>query len=477
MQVLSVASEMYPLIKTGGLADVVGALPGALASHGVSMRTLVPGYPAVLAALENPQEVYRFPKLAGGSAVLRSGTAKGLDMFVLDAPHLFNRPGNPYLGADGKDWPDNALRFAAFSEVAAQLARGALGTYKADILHGHDWQAALAATHLRFGGGPKSLLTIHNIAFQGVFPPEIFAGLNLPAEAYALDGVEYYGNVSFMKGGLTSASAISTVSPTYAQEICTSAYGMGLEGLLQSRRADVTGIVNGIDDDIWNPETDPALKQAYSGKTLGNRAANKREIETRFGLERGDGIIHGIVSRLTWQKGLDIFASIIDGLVAAGARLAVVGTGEAGIEASFRAAAARHKGRVGLVTAYDEQLSHLVQAGCDTMLVPSRFEPCGLTQLYALRYGCIPVVARTGGLADTIIDANDAALGAGVATGVQFSPVDGMTLQAALMRTQKLYDRPEVWRAMQLRGMASDVSWSRSAQEYVSLYRTILARP
>ena len=476
MQVLSVTSELYPLIKTGGLADVTGALPAALAKHGVTMKTIVPGYPAVLAALENAQEVFRFPSLAGGAAVLRSGTAKGLQLFVLDAPHLFNRPGNPYLGQDGKDWPDNAMRFAAFADVAAQLARGSLGSYKADLLHGHDWQAGLAAAHLRYGGGPKSVLTIHNIAFQGIFPPEIFASLNLPAEAYAVNGVEYYGNVSFMKGGITSATAISTVSPTYAQEICTSAYGMGLEGLLQSRRADLTGIVNGIDDDVWNPETDAALKQNYSAKTLAKRVANKREIETRFELQQGNGIIHGIVSRLTWQKGLDLFVSLIDGLVASGNRLAVVGTGEAGIEASFRAAAARHKGRVGLVSAYDEQLSHLVQGGCDTMLVPSRFEPCGLTQLYALRYGCIPVVARTGGLADTIIDANDAALGAGVATGVQFSPVDGNTLQSAMMRTQRLYDQTETWRAMQLRGMASDVSWSRSAADYATLYQSVLAR-
>jgi starch synthase len=475
MQVLSVTSELYPLVKTGGLADVTGALPAALGKHGVTTRTIVPGYPAVLAVLEGAQEVHRFPQLGGGAAVLRSGRAGGLQVFVLDAPHLFNRPGNPYLGADGKDWPDNASRFACFAEVAAQLARGALGGYKADILHGHDWQAGLAAAYLRYGGGPKSALTIHNIAFQGVFPPEIFASLNLPPQAYALDGVEFYGNVSFLKGGISSASKITTVSPTYAQEICTAAFGMGLEGLLQSRRSDLTGIVNGIDDEVWDPATDKALTQTYTAKNLPQRVANKRAIESRFGLDAGDGMVHGIVSRLTWQKGLDVFASIIDDLVATGARLAVVGTGEAGIEAAFRAAAARHKGRVGMVSAYDEALSHLVQGGCDTMLVPSRFEPCGLTQLYALRYGCIPVVARTGGLADTIIDANDAALSAGVATGIQFSSVDGLSLQSALARSQRLFNQPQTWKAMQLRGMASDVSWSRSAADYADLYTSILA--
>ena len=476
MKVLSVAAEIYPLIKTGGLADVTGALPGALAPQGVEMTSLVPGYPAVLQALENPQELYRFDNLGGGYAVLRKGKAKGLDVIVLDAPHLFNRPGNPYLGPDGKDWPDNARRFAVFSEVAAELASGKLGAYSADLLHAHDWQAALACVYLRYRGGPKSLLTIHNIAFQGVFAPETFMSLNLPPEAYGLNGVEYYGNVSFLKGGLASADALSTVSPTYAQEICTANYGMGMEGLLQSRQASLVGIVNGIDDDVWNPATDMALPQRFDAKSIDKRKVNKREVERRFGLETGDGIIHGIVSRLTWQKGLDIFASLLDGVVEQGARVVVLGNGDAAIEQAFKVAAERHKGRVGVVTSYDEKLSHLVQGGADTMLVPSRFEPCGLTQLYGLRYGCVPLVARVGGLADTIIDANDAGLSAQVATGIQFIPVDGVTLQGALARVQDLYSQPAIWRGLQQRGMASDVSWTRSALAYANLYKHILSR-
>ena len=475
MKVLSVAAEIYPLVKTGGLADVAGALPAALAPKGIEMTSFVPGYPAVLAALENPQELYYFADLAGAPATLRSGKAKGLDIITLDAQHLFNRSGNPYLGPDGKDWPDNASRFAVFSEVAAELAKGSYGNYSAALLHGHDWQAALASAYLRYRGGPPSLLTIHNIAFQGVFAPEIFAALNLPPQAYAVDGVEYYGNVSFLKGGLASATALSTVSPTYAQEICTTNYGMGMEGLLQTRRNALSGIVNGIDDTVWNPATDSALKETYTAASLENRKANKRELERLFGLAEGDGIIHGIVSRLTWQKGLDIFASLIDDLVEQGARVAVLGNGEANIEQAFRAAAQRHKGRVGVVTAYNEKLSHLIQGGADTMLVPSRFEPCGLTQLYGLRYGCVPVVARVGGLADTIVDANDAGLAAGVATGIQFIPVDGITLQSALTRCHALYARPDIWRGLQQRGMASDVSWTRSATAYADLYNSILA--
>jgi starch synthase len=475
MKVLSVTAEIYPLIKTGGLADVAGALPAALAKHGVGMRTLVPGYPTVKAALENATVAYSFVNLMGLPARLLEGHAKGLDLFVLDAPHLFDRAGNPYLGPDGKDWPDNAQRFAALSRVAADLARGSLCSYKADILHLHDWQAALAAVYASYLNGPKTVMTVHNIAFQGQFPAAYFGVLDLPPQAFAIDGVEFYGNISFLKGGLAKASAITTVSPTYANEICTPEYGMGLQGLLLSRKSVVSGIVNGIDTETWNPETDKALASPYSAKTLAKRVVNKREIEERFSLQRGDGIIHGVVSRLTWQKGLDIFASLLDWIVDSGGRLALVGTGEPGIEEAIKAAALRHPGRIGTYIGYDESLSHLVQGGCDTMLVPSRFEPCGLTQLYGLRYGCVPVVARTGGLADTVIDANDAALAAGVATGIQFSPVDGVSLQGALVRASRLFADKAAWQSMQLRGMQSDVSWERSGRTYAELYTSLLA--
>jgi starch synthase len=475
MQLLSVTSEIYPLVKTGGLADVTGALPAALYSHGATMKTLVPGYPAVLKVLQNAQTVHSFASLFGGPAKLLSGKAKGIELFVLDAPHLYDRPGNPYLGLDGKDWPDNARRFAALSKVAAELARGALGDYKADILHLHDWQSALAAVYVRYFGGPKTVITVHNIAFQGLFPPSFFAELDLPPEAFSVDGLEYYGNVGFLKGGLVCANAITTVSPTYAAEICTAEYGMGLEGLLRARSKDMVGIVNGIDTDVWNPATDKVLAANYTSLELDKRKINKRTIEEKFKLNAGNGIIHGVVSRLTWQKGMDIFGGLLDWLAGTDARLALIGTGEAPIENAVMGAAMRHPGRIGVVTAYDENLSHLVQAGCDTMLVPSRFEPCGLTQLYGLRYGCVPVVARTGGLADTIIDANDAALAAGVATGIQFSPVDAFSLQRALTRTAELYEDQARWTAMQKRGMATDVSWDRSAALYAQLYHSLLA--
>jgi starch synthase len=477
MDVLSVASEVFPLVKTGGLADVVGALPSVLRPKGVAMRVLVPGYPAVMAALKEGKAVHAYADLFGGPARLVAATVHGMDLVAIDAPHLYARPGNPYLGADGKDWPDNATRFAALAIVAADMGRGAVTGYRPDVLHLHDWQAALAAVDVRHRGGPRTVMTVHNIAFQGQFPAATFQTLGLPASAFSMDGVEYYGNVSFLKGGLACADAITTVSPTYAREICTPEYGMGLEGLLQARRAVTSGIVNGIDTNIWDPATDKALAAPYSAKTFSaSRLANKRALEKRFGLETGDGLLHGVVSRLTWQKGLDILALLVDDLVATGARLAVIGTGEPGIEAAFTAAADRHPGRVGLVAKYDEALSHLVQGGADTMLVPSRFEPCGLTQLYGLRYGCVPIVGRTGGLADTVIDANEAALSAGVATGFQFSPVDEASLQNALQRAASLFAQPKLWARLQANGMAADVSWDRSAAHYADLYTSLISK-
>ena len=475
--VLAVASEVFPLVKTGGLADVVGALPAALRGHGVDMRVMVPGYPAVMAALAAGEPVWRAKDLFGGPARLLAGKAGGLDLFVLDAPHLFGRPGNPYLGPDGADWPDNWKRFAALSLVASDIGRGAVPAFVPEIVHAHDWQAALAAAYLRTGEktATRTMVTIHNLAFQGNFPATIFPELRLPPSAFAVDGVEYYGGVGFLKGGLQFADAITTVSPTYADEICTPAGGMGLDGLLRARRAVLSGIVNGIDTEIWNPATDENLVATYDAATLPARAANKREIENRFALKSGNGMIFCVVSRLAWQKGMDILGACIDGLVAAGARLAVLGSGEAALEGLFRAAAARHRGQVGVVTGYDEQLAHLLQGGADAILVPSRFEPCGLTQFYGLRYGCVPVVARVGGLADTIIDANDAALSAGVATGIHFSPVEAGALAGAINRAMTIYRDPRTWRTMQKRGMKSDVSWGKSAARYAALYKTLAA--
>jgi starch synthase len=319
-------------------------------------------------------------------------------------------------------------------------------------------------------------MTVHNLAFQGRFPAGIFGELGLPAAAMALDGVEYYGGVGFLKAGLQAAWAITTVSPTYAQEIRSAEFGMGLDGLINMRSSDLYGIVNGIDIDIWDPETDKHLVSTYTAGTLKARAANRAAVEERFSLDRDDSPIVCVVSRLTWQKGMDILALVVDGIVATGARLAILGSGDAGLEGALLAAAARHRGRIGVVVGYDEGLSHIMQGGCDAIVIPSRFEPCGLTQLYGLRYGCVPVVARTGGLADTVIDANEAAVSAGVATGFQFAPNNGGALLHAIRRLVDAHASPPVWESLQRQGMKADVSWDKSADKYVELYRLLFSK-
>ncbi|MCD7060167.1 glycogen synthase GlgA [Pelagibacterium xiamenense] len=476
MDVLSVASEVYPLVKTGGLADVAGALPGALAAHDVSMRTLVPGYPQVLSALKKGRQVAEFDDLFGGPAQLIAGRAEGLDLIVIAAPHLYERPGGIYVNELGKDWTDNWARFAALGWVAAELAKGLVDGYEPRIIHAHDWQGAMAAAYVAFGGDSQTqvVVTIHNLAFQGQFGAEVFPHLRLPDAAFTMHGVEYYGGVGFLKAGLQCAHAITTVSPTYAREIRTPEYGMGLEGLLNQRGFDLHGILNGIDTDAWNPQTDTALAAGYGASTISKRGVNKLALAQRFGLDQSDGPLFGIVSRLTWQKGIDLVADNVDWLVTLGGQLAVLGSGEPQLEAALSEAAARHPGRVGFVSAYDEELSHLIQGGADIIFVPSRFEPCGLTQLYGLRYGAVPLVSRVGGLADTVIDANTAAVEAGVATGVQFSPVESGALGEAIMRAMNLYGQPAVWSRMQRKGMKTDVSWNRSAEKYAGLYTSLL---
>ncbi len=481
MRVLSVASEFYPLIKTGGLADVAGALPSALAAGGIEMRTLLPGYPAVMSKVGPMESVAEFGDLFGGAATLlqtsyRSNVAP---LLILDAPHLYDRPGNPYLGKDGKDWPDNHFRFAALSFIASRIGLGVIGNWRPDVVHGHDWQAGLVPVYLSEAGRrPATVTTIHNIAFQGIFPADLLMALKLPRSSFTMAGLEYYGKISFLKGGLTYSDRLTTVSPTYAREICTPAFGMGLDGVLRQRRGVLSGIINGIDDDVWNPAADANVTQPYDERTLAGKAINKAALQHRFGLNVDeDALLFCVVSRLTAQKGLDLLLDCLPTIIASGGQLALLGSGEAALENAYRSAAGLHRGRVGVVLGYDEPLSHQMQAGADAIIVPSRFEPCGLTQLYGLRYGTVPIVARTGGLADTVIDANQAALLDGVATGLQFGADSASELQIALERAFALFtDRP-AWQAVQRRAMGRKVDWSVPANAYAALYRSLAGRP
>jgi starch synthase len=479
MKVLSVASEVFPLIKTGGLADVAGALPIALAPLGISMRTIMPGYPTVLGKIGETDVIAEFPDLLGKPARLLYAEHAGLELYIVDSPDLYDRDGGPYVDQTGKDYIDNWQRFAALSRAAIDIANGIDASWAPDIVHGHDWQAGLVPLYLKYsevGPHTPSVITIHNIAFQGQFSSQIFPALGLPPAAYAVDGVEYYGDVGFLKGGLRTAWAITTVSPTYAEEILEPQFGMGLEGLIGERVQDLIGIVNGIDDDVWNPETDKHVSANYNGVNLASRAKNRAALKKRFKLGPGDGPIFCVVSRLTWQKGIDLVIEAADEIVANGGQLAVLGSGDPMLEAGMRAAAEKHPGKVAIVFGYDEPLSHLMQAGADAILIPSRFEPCGLTQLYGLRYGCVPIVGRTGGLSDTIIDANGAALAARVATGIQFSPIDKHGFGQALRRAFRLFEDRSAWDSLQKAAMKSDVSWQSSASQYASLYKTLLNR-
>ena len=474
--VLSVASEVFPLVKTGGLADVAGALPPALAAEGIAVRTLLPGYPAVMDAMKAAEPVHSYRSLQGGPARLLAARVAGLDLIVLDAPHLYGRAGNPYIGADGKEWPDNAQRFAALSMAAADIGRGILPAWVPDIVHAHDWQTGLAPVYLHYGGAPRprTVMTVHNLAFQGQFPATLLAELGLPPEAFTMESVEYYGRIGFLKGGLALADRITTVSPRYAMEIRTPEFGMGLDGLLQSRAGVLTGILNGIDTEYWDPATDPYLAAKFDAKSVDRRAANKRALQRRLGLaEKAGTPLFGVVSRLTWQKGMDVLLEAIPDLVALGAQLALVGSGESELEAGLAVAATAHLGQAGAVIGFDESLAHLVQGGADALLVPSRFEPCGLTQLCALRYGTIPVVARVGGLADTVIDANEMALVAHAGNGLQFAPVTREALALTLERAVSLWHDKPTWKQLQQHAMSADVGWRRPARQYAALYREL----
>lgn len=470
-RVLSVASECVPLVKTGGLADVVGALPGALGRLGWEMRVLMPAYRNLRAQAADWPVVWVEEGLWGGTGRVLAGEVGGVNLLLLDAPHLYDREGGPYSGPMG-DWQDNAQRFAALSWVAARIAREGLADgWAPQILHVHDWQAALAPAYLAYGGsgGVGSVLTIHNIAFQGWAPAALLGELRLPFEEFYPGALEYYGGLSSLKAGLITADRITTVSPSYAAELMRPEFGMGLQGVIAARARVVSGILNGVDTDVWSPERE---QQPYSATAMKGKARAREALCEAFGLQV-PGPLAIVVSRLTDQKGIDLLPGVIPEFVEAGGGLVVLGSGDPALEGAVRGLAARYPGRVGLRIGYDEGLSHRMFAGGDAVLVPSRFEPCGLTQMYGLRYGCLPVVAAVGGLADTVIHANPAALSAGVATGITFHPTDGVAFATAMRQVVALYADRAVWAKIQRNAMRQDVGWDHSAAAYAALYAEI----
>ena len=466
------------MVKTGGLADVTGALPLALAAIGVDARVLLPAYRGVVEKVPEIRVVAKIAALFGGSARLLSGTTEqGLRVFLLDAPHLFDRPGGPYMDESGHDHPDNDLRFAALSYVGAQISLGNIGRWRPAVMHAHDWQAGLVAAYMRLAGAAiPTLMTVHNLAFQGVFPASRLAMLGLPATSFTVDGLEYHGQISLLKAGLVYSSAITTVSPTYAQEILTPQDGAGLDGLLLSRSSAVTGILNGLDQAVWDPTTDPRLAAGYTSNDLSGKGINKAALQAELGLAVNSALpLFGVVSRLSHQKGFDLLIEAIPKLLSV-AQLAVLGTGDSQIEQALTTASVNYPGQVGVRIGFNEDLAHRIHAAADVLLVPSRFEPCGLTQLSGLRYGALPLVSRVGGLADTVIDANSAALFDGVATGFVFAPVTAQALSLALDRVFAVWAQPQQWRTLVQRAMTRDVGWTQPARSYVALYKDLLAR-
>ena len=469
-RVLSVASEAVPLLKTGGLADVVGALPGALAGQGWGMRVLMPAYRPLRAMSRGWPVLWSEAELFGGPAQVRAGEAEGMAVLLLEAPHLYDREGGPYSGPQG-DWPDNPERFAALCWVAAMIAEGGLSDgWRPDLVHAHDWQAGLAPAYIAYRGrAVPTVLTIHNIAFQGFAPADRLAALRLPADQFHSGALEYYGGISALKAGLVTADRITTVSPRYAEELMRPEFGMGLEGVIAARKADVSGILNGVDTAIWSPE---ALETPYSPRSLKGKAVARAALCAEFGLDV-PGPLAIVVSRLTDQKGIDLIPAVMADFIAAGGGLAVLGSGDPALEAAMRDLARVHPGRVAVRIGYDEALSRRMFAGGDAVLVPSRFEPCGLTQMYGLRFGTLPVVAAVGGLADTVISANPAALAAGVATGIVFHPTDAMALGRALRQLCALHADPKLWSALMRNGMRQDLGWGASAAAYARLYESL----
>ncbi len=471
LRILFVASECAPWVKTGGLADVVAALPPALVAAGLDVRVCLPFYRSLR------PEVGEAPPVATvlGALVRKARLPSGIIAYLIDAPWLFGRDGGPYQDAEGRDWPDNAQRFGLFAHAAAVLASDETPLlWRPDIFHGHDWQAGLGPLWLKTGL-PKpapSVMTIHNLAFQGLFPPETAEALRLPPGVFAVEGAEFYGRLSFLKAGLHYADVLTTVSPTYAQEIQGEGQGCGLHGLLTRRRNDLTGIVNGIDDRVWDPATDPLIPARYDRDRLAGKAVNKEAVQRRFDLAADPGRpLFTMVGRLTWQKGVDLVAEVADRLVRAGGQLVVLGTGERGLEDGLRALAHRHRGAVSVRIGFDEALAHEMEAGADIFLMPSRFEPCGLNQMYSQRYGTPPVARATGGIADTV---DGVGPGDCEGSGFLFDEATGQALWESIERALGAYRAPACWRRIMETGMRKDFSWAASAARYRALYHTLV---
>ena len=483
MRLLFATSEVFPIIKTGGLADVSGALPTALFAAGLDIQIVLPAYRGILAKCESPRLLGSLQVFHDISCDIYQTVLPGtkIPLLLIDHPPLYDRDGGPYHHPQHGDWEDNPLRFGVLSKVTALLAMpNALQTWLPDIVQCNDWQTGLAAYYLRqMGSQAKTLFSIHNLAFQGNFHADWRHRLTLDDEDFNPEGYEFYGHLSFMKAGLYYANAISTVSPTYAKEIQTEQFGFGFQGLLQHRAKNLTGILNGIDTHVWNPATDAYLPVHYHAEKLRAKREVKHALETELGLEQqADAPLLGVVSRLTYQKGLDMLAAIAHDLLESGCQLAILGSGEVALEQEYQALMKQYPGQVSVTLGYNEPLSHRIMAGVDIFVMPSRFEPCGLNQMYGLRYGTIPVVANTGGLADSVQGGDLTAKGEVPAkmTGFVMKENNPTTLLVTLRQAMKAFANSGQWHTLQKQAMQQDVSWETRAENYLKLYQAIVLK-
>jgi len=482
MKIVHVASELFPYVKTGGLADAVGALTGALADRGHEVAVYLPGYRAVLehkdaAAAERTHRLKVEQGIDFLSGEVRSFSPRpGVTVHLVCREEFFDRRGA--YGNGERDYDDNSERFIFFSKAVVESLR--LSDAGADIVHCHDWQAALVPVLLRESErrhgvtlALKTIFTIHNIAFQGVFPAKMFPRTNLPDELYAIDGLEYYSQINLLKGGILFSDRVTTVSPRYAKEIQTPEFGCGLDGVAQTRAEDLIGLLNGVDTAIWNPGTDPLLPARYSAGDLAGKKACRAELLKRCGFAaNAKGPVYGIVARLTQQKGIDFVLANRDFFLAEDVRLVVLGAGDRRMEDELRELAARAPANVNLSAKLDEAMSHLIEAGSDFFVMPSAFEPCGLNQMYSLRYGAIPIVRRTGGLDDSVVDLTE---NADLANGIKFTEFTSRALAGAIRKALVLYRTPDLFAQMRKNGMTADFSWDRTTVEYEKVYRRALA--
>ena len=481
-KVLFIASEAQPLIKTGGLADVSGALPAALKALRCNVRLMLPAYAQVLEKLDKPRSIAHLtlPGIPGSVELLEDKLPNtNVKLILVNYAPAFDRPGNPYLDDTGQPWPDNAERFALLARAACEVALDRAGlNWQPDIVHCNDWQTGLVPALLNLHSKrPATVFTIHNLAYQGLFPQKTFVYLNLPPHLWSLNALEFHNQLSFIKGGLVFADRINTVSPRYAEEIQTPEFGCGLEGLLQYRHAALNGIINGIDDTEWNPETDPHIARHYKSEQLQDKQANKLALQKTFQLPQDeDALLLGFIGRLVEQKGIDLIIEAMEALAEENIQLVVLGTGEKLFHTQLQQLAQRLPQQVGVNIGYSEALAHQIEAGADAFLMPSRFEPCGLNQLYSLRYGTLPIVHNVGGLADTVTDISPENLISNQATGAVFDTPDADSLRQAIIRAYTLFQNPTQWQQVIRNGMQKSYNWNNSARQYLKLYKAAISQ-